>query len=303
MPRHFRTLFDLGDNLANVLARAHELKRLRGTSAHPKPLSGKSVVLIFEKASTRTRLSFEIGVHELGGYAVVIMAKDSQLGRGEPLADTAKMLSGYAHMVMYRTFGHERIEALAEHATIPVINGLSDTFHPCQLLADLMTTQEEFGADLRARKVAWIGDGNNMAHSWLNAAALLGFELRVATPEGYDCAPEVVRAAQARGANVVFTRSPTEAANGADVVTTDVWSSMGQEAEHEQRARAFASFLVDEKLMQCATPDAIFLHCLPAHRGEEVTNGVIDGARSRIFAEAENRLHGQKALMEYLVSG
>ncbi|MDH5492454.1 MAG: ornithine carbamoyltransferase [Myxococcales bacterium] len=300
---HFRTLEDLGaEGILGVLDRADALKRLRGTSAHPRPLAGRSVVILLEKASTRTRLSFEIGVAELGGTPLTLIAKDTQMGRGEPLADTARMLSGYAHAVVYRTFGHDRVEELAANATIPVINGLSARYHPCQLLADLQTMREALGG-IEGKRVAWIGDGNNMAHSWMLAAALLGFELRVASPEGYAPEREVLeRAAAIGGGRVLLTQDPAEAAEGADVVTTDVFASMGQEEEAKARLAAFAGFIVDPALMARAAEGAIFLHCLPAHRGEEVEAEVIDGPASRVWDEAENRLHAQKALLERLMA-
>lgn len=296
--RHFRTLLDLGDDLSRVLDRARVLKALRGTAEHPASLTGKSVVILLEKASTRTRLSFEVGIKELGGFPITMLAKDSQLGRGEPLEDTAKMLSGYAHAVVYRTHGHDRIETLAAHAKIPVINGLSDLYHPCQLIADLQTVRESF-EELSGVKVAWVGDGNNMAHSWILAAGLLGFELVLACPPGYTPDPSVL--AQAGGGRIKLVSDPQEATEGAHVVTTDVWASMGQEDEARARREAFAGFCVDDAMLAKAAPDAIFLHCLPAHRGEEVTGEVIDGPHSRVWSEAENRLHGQKALLEWVM--
>lgn len=309
MPRHFLTLLDLGrDDLAHVLARGKELKRLRGTPDHPRPLAGKSVAIVLEKASTRTRVSFDVGVHELGGHPITLLAKDTQLGRGEPIEDTAKMLSGFVHAIVHRTFGHDRVRALAEHASVPVINGLCDRFHPCQLLADLMTVQEELGTeDLRGVPAAWIGDGNNVAHSWMLAAALTGLDLRLACPDGFRPDPAILgmaerAAAESKsGGRIRVVHQPREAAKGARVVTTDVWASMGQEEQAVARARVFAGFEVDAALMSLADPRAIFLHCLPAHRGEEVAADVIDGPASRVWAEAENRLHGQKALLELLL--
>lgn len=299
----FRTLLDLNrEQLDALLDRAIELKRLRGTAEHPRPLEGKTVAILLEKASTRTRISFEVGVYELGGMPLTLVARDTQLGRGEPIEDTAKMLSGYVHGVAYRTFGHDRIEALAGSASIPVINALSDDFHPCQLLADLQTIREELGKPLESIKVAYIGDGNNMAHSWMLAAAQFGFELRLACPAGFDPKDSVMELARSTGrGSVTVTRSPEEAVRGVDVVTTDVWASMGQEDEAARRREAFKGYCVDEALMRQAAADAIFLHCLPAHRGEEVAAEVIDGPQSRVFAEAENRLHAQKALMELLI--
>lgn len=308
MTRHFLSLQDLEHKtLDSIVDRAIELKRQRGTDAHPSPLRGKSIALVFEKASTRTRISFEVGVQELGGYPLVIAARDSQLGRGEPIEDTARMLSGYAHGVVYRTHGHERLETLRDHSNIPVINGLSDRFHPCQLLADLQTLKEEYGK-LRGLRVAWIGDGNNMAHSWILAAAMVGIELRLACPIGYVPDPEIVNTGQALakqlglGGNIVVTQDPHHACDGVDVVTTDVWTSMGQEAENSARLRAFSGFGVDAHLMSAARSSAIFLHCLPAHRGEEVTAEVLEGPQTRVWPQAENRLHAQKALLDHIFS-
>ncbi len=304
--RHFRTLLDLSrDELASILRRARVLRARRGAPDEPKALAGKSVAIIFEKASTRTRVSFEVGVFELGGLPVTLIARDTQIGRGEPIEDTARMLSGFVHAIVCRTFGHDRIEALAEHASVPVINALTDDYHPCQLLADLQTVGAAFdrdGADLAGLRVAWIGDGNNMAHSWINAAALTGLELTLACPEGYRPSPAIVERARERGARLRIVADPREAAAGAHVVTTDVWASMGQEDEAAERRRAFAGYLVDASLMRLADPSAIFLHCLPAHRGEEVAAEVIDGPQSRVFEEAENRLHAQKALLEWLMA-
>ena len=302
MTRHFLTIYDLSrDELFTVLDRAEELKALRGTPAHPQPLQGKSVAVVFEKASTRTRLSFEVGIHELGAQPVTLNSRDTQLGRGEPIEDTARMLSRYVHGVVYRTFGHERLEALARYSTIPVINGLSDQVHPIQLLADMMTIRENVGPALGDARVAWIGDGNNMAHSWIASAAVAGFELVLACPPGYQPDEQVLNDARAHGAKVRVVERPEEALEGVSVVATDVWASMGQEAEAKERERAFAGFIVDEAAMNRAASDAIFLHCLPAHRGEEVSAAVIDGSQSRVWDEAENRLHTQKALLEWLI--
>ncbi|MGE0790973.1 MAG: ornithine carbamoyltransferase [Sandaracinaceae bacterium] len=299
--RHFKTLRDLDRaELDALVRRAIELAALRGTPAHPRPLDGKTVVVLLEKASTRTRVSFEVGIHELGGLPLTLLAKDTQLGRGEPIEDTARMLSGYAHAVVYRTHAHERIEAFAAASRIPLINGLSDAYHPCQLLADLATIRARLGR-VEGLTAAWIGDGNNMAHSYINAAVLAGFALRLACPEGYDPDPAIVEAARRDGARIDVLRSPREAVRGADVVTTDVWASMGQEEEAAARMRAFASYQVDAALMAEASSEAIFLHCLPAHRGEEVSAEVLEGPRSAVWQQAEYRLHAQKALLELLV--
>lgn len=301
-PRHFLTIADLTqDELIRLLDRASALKALRGAPEHPKPLDGKSIAIVFEKASTRTRLSFEVGIHELGASPITLISKDTQLDRGEPIEDTARMLSGYVHGVVYRTFGHDRLERLARASTVPVINGLSDRFHPCQLLADLMTVRQSFGPSLKEVRVAWIGDGNNMAHSWIASAAVAGFGLTLACPAGYQPDAEILANARAGGADVRLVERPEEAVDGANVVTTDVWASMGQEGEAKQRRKAFSGFLVDDAMMEQAEPQAIFLHCLPAHRGEEVSASVIDGVQSRVWDEAENRLHTQKALLEWLV--
>jgi ornithine carbamoyltransferase len=306
MTRHFRTLRDLSrDELLALVQRAIELKRLRGTAAHPKPLLGKSVGILLEKSSTRTRISFEVGIYELGGLPITLKAGDIQLGRGETIEDSARMFSRFLHAVVFRTSTHDRIERLAANSTVPVINGLCDTHHPTQLLADLQTVQENLG-HLEGVHVAWVGDGNNMANSWIEAASLLGFELTLAVPAGYEPDASILKAAQQgpRGRVTVFTGpgAVERAIQGADVVTTDVWVSMGQEGESGQRNEVFTDFTVDAKRMRLAKPNAIFLHCLPAHRGEEVAGEVIDGPWSRVWDEAENRLHAQKALLELLVT-
>jgi ornithine carbamoyltransferase len=273
--------------------------RMKSGEYRERPLEGKTLAMIFTKSSTRTRVSFEVGTLQLGGHALFLSSRDIQLGRGEPIRDTARVLSRYVDAIMIRTFAHEDVEELARYASIPVINGLTDLLHPCQIMADLLTMRENFGVELSELKVAWIGDGNNMAHSWLNAAYRLGFELRLACPEGYRPDPAILE--RARGAaNIVLTDDPREAARGADVVNTDVWASMGQEEEAAERAAAFAGYCVDDALMQLTSDRSIFLHCLPAHRGEEVTDEVMEGARSRVFDQAENRLHVQKAIMAKL---
>ena len=291
--RDFLSIADFSsDELIELLNRARRLK----VGEDHSQLTGKSLAMIFRKSSTRTRISFEVGMTQLGGHALFIFDRDSQIGRGEPIHDTAKVLSRYVDGIMIRTFGHEEVEELSQHSSVPVINGLTDLLHPCQVVADLQTVAEEFGPNYPERTVAWIGDGNNMANSWLNAAYRLGFSVRLACPEGYDPDPSIFKRAEEM-ADILLTRDPFEAVQGADVVTTDVWASMGQEEEARERMGAFAGFSVDDALMGQAIPDAIFLHCLPAHRGEEVSSSVIDGTQSRIFNEAENRLHAQKAIL------
>ena len=285
--------------LYEVLALARDMKR--GTYSG-RPLAGKTLAMIFEKSSTRTRVSFEVGAFQLGGHALFLSSRDIQIGRGEPLKDTARVLSRYVDMMMVRTFAHANVEELARYASVPVINGLTDLLHPCQVVADLQTIQENFGDDLSRLKVAWVGDGNNMANSWVNAAYRLGFEIRLACPDGYQPEPVILERAR-RETSVILTTDPREAVEGAHAVNTDVWTSMGQEEEAAQRKRAFAGYFVDNALMARAAADAIFLHCLPAHRGEEVAEEVIEGPQSRVFDEAENRLHAQKAIMATLMGG
>ncbi len=275
--------------------------RMRRGDYRAKPLAGKSLAMIFMKSSTRTRVSFEVGAFQLGGHALFLSPRDVQLGRGEPIADTARVLSRYVDGIMIRTFAHADVEELARYATVPVINGLTDLLHPCQVLADVLTIRQQLGT-YEGKRVAWIGDGNNMANSWINAAYRLGFELTLACPEGYDPDRAILDRARAQG-NVRLVRNPREAVEGAHAVNTDVWASMGQEEEQKERARAFAGFTVDAALMRRAHRNAIFLHCLPAHRGEEVTADVIDGEQSRVWDEAENRLHIQKAIMAILIGG
>ena len=299
MKRDFLEIPDFSaSEIDNLLGLAERMK----TGAYSaKPLAGKSLAMIFTKSSTRTRVSFEAGTSQLGGHAMFLSSRDVQLGRGEPIADTARVLSGYVDGIMIRTYAHSDVVELAKHATIPVINGLTDLVHPCQVLADLLTMKQSLG-DYKKKRVAWIGDGNNMANSWINAAYVLGFELRLACPEGYDPDPEILKRGMTR-ASIIVTRDPAEAAESADVVNTDVWASMGQEDEQLQREKAVAGFPVSSKLMSRANKEAIFLHCLPAHRGEEVQADVIDGKQSRVWDEAHNRLHVQKALMAVLMGG
>ncbi len=274
---------------------------MRRGDYHRKPLAGKSLAMLFMKSSTRTRVSFEVGAWQLGGHALFLSPRDIQLGRGEPIADTARVLSRYVDGIMIRTFAHRDVEELARYADVPVINGLTDLLHPCQVLADLLTVRQHLGT-WEGKRVAWVGDGNNMANSWINAAYRLGFELILACPPGYDPDREILERAQ-RVAPVKVVRDPAEAVAGADVVTTDVWASMGQEEEQAARRAAFAGYTVDARLMAQAKSSAIFLHCLPAHRGEEVAAEVIDGPQSRVWDEAENRLHIQKAIMAVLMGG
>jgi len=276
-------------------------ERMRRGEYRDKPLTGQSLAMIFMKASTRTRVSFEVGAWQLGGHALFLSPRDVQLGRGEPIADTARVLSRYVDGIMIRTFAHAEVEELAKYASVPVINGLTDLLHPCQVLADILTIRQRLGGT-DGRKIAWIGDGNNMANSWINAAYRLGFDLTLACPEGYDPDPAILKRAQAV-ANVRVVRDPAEAAQGADVVNTDVWASMGQEEEQAVREKAFAGYIVDSALMERAKAGAIFLHCLPAHRGEEVAADVIDGPQSAVWDEAENRLHVQKAIMANTMGG
>jgi ornithine carbamoyltransferase len=274
---------------------------MRAGAYTKKPLAGKSLAMIFLKSSTRTRVSFEVGTWQLGGHALFLSSRDVQIGRGEPIPDTARVLSRYVDGIMIRTFAHADVEDLAQYSDVPVINGLTDLLHPCQVLADVLTIRQRLGT-YEGKKVAWIGDGNNMANSWINAAWRLGFELTLACPEGYDPDPAILKRAQG-GGKVRLVRDPNEAASGAHVVNTDVWASMGQEEEQQQREKAFAGFTVNAALMKRAARDAIFLHCLPAHRGEEVSADVIDGPQSCVWDEAENRLHIQKAIMAALIGG
>ncbi len=301
-PRGFLTLGDVPTKTWPALFdRAAFLKKNRNQTT----LAGKAVALVFEKASTRTRVSFEVGVYELGGHGVVLTSQGSQIARGEPIEDTARVLSGYCHAIVLRTFGQERVAQLAKWASVPVINGLSDQHHPCQVATDLFTVREHF-RKIDGIKYAWIGDGNNMAASWIEAAGIFGLELVLACPEGFGPDPEILNAARSAQAShgrgsITVTTDPKEAARGAHVVSTDVWASMGQEDDAARRRVAFAGYCVDTALMSLAASDAIVLHCLPAHRGEEITGEVLDGPRSLAWVQAENRLHIGKAILEYVV--
>ena len=275
--------------------------RMKRGAYRKKPLAGKSLAMIFTKASTRTRVSFEVGAWQLGAQALFLSPRDVQLGRGEPIADTARVLSRMCAGIMIRTFAQADVEEFAKVADIPVINGLTDEHHPCQIAADLLTVCEALGT-YHGKRIAWVGDGNNMANSWLDAASVLGFELRLACPEGYDPAAKSLARAR-KHAKVMLTRDPREAVEGAHAVNTDVWASMGREEEQARRTAAFKGFIVDKALMARAAKEAIFLHCLPAHRGEEVAESVIDGRQSRVWDEAENRLHVQKSIMATLMGG
>lgn len=301
--RDFLTLADYTtEEIAYLLDLAIKLKEQRKSGNVEQPLKGKTLGMIFEKSSTRTRVSFEAGIYQLGGTGLFLSSKDIQIGRGEPISDTAQVLSGYLDGIMIRTFSQAVVEELAEFSSIPVINGLTDLYHPCQVLADMQTIQEVKGK-LDGIKVAYIGDGNNMAHSLMIGAAKMGMDISIAAPEGYQPEKSITNKAKSIAAKseIVVTESPLEAIKDADVIYTDVWASMGQESEQQQREKAFAGFQVNEELVAHAKSDAIFMHCLPAHRGEEVTAEIIDGKHSVVFQQAENRLHAQKALMTALM--
>jgi ornithine carbamoyltransferase len=300
-PKHFLQFKDLArDELEHVFERTRWIKARFKRYEQYWPLVDRTLVMIFEKQSTRTRLSFEAGMHQLGGAAIFLSTRDSQLGRGEPVEDAGQVISRMCDIVMIRTFEQSIVERFARHSRVPVINGLTDEFHPCQILADIYTYLEHRGP-IAGRTVAWIGDSNNVCHTWLQAAEVLGFTVHVSTPPGYGVDP--ARAGLQSTGHYREFADPVEAVRGADLVTTDVWTSMGFEAESEARKRAFARWQVDGTMMRAAKPDALFMHCLPAHRGEEVAAEVIDGPQSVVWDEAENRLHAQKALMEYLVLG
>lgn len=300
-PRHFLELKDLSrDELEHVFMRSQRIKARFKAYERYWPLQDRTLVMIFEKASTRTRLSFEAGMHQLGGAAIYLNTRDSQLGRGEPVEDAAQVISRMGDMVMIRTFEQAIIERFAKNSRVPVINGLTNEYHPCQILADIFTFIEHRGA-IQGKTVAWIGDSNNVCNTWLQAAEVFDFKVHVSTPPGYEVEPERVGLNGTQ--HFAQFADPMEAAHGADLVTTDVWTSMGFEAENEERMRDFADWQVDAEMMHIAAPNALFMHCLPAHRGEEVAAEVIDGPQSVVWDEAENRLHTQKALMEFLLLG
>ena len=296
-----RVLDVTGRELLALLASGREWKRRGNRPGGPRPLEGKTLAMIFQKASTRTRVSFEVGMTRLGGRTIFLSPEDTQIGRGEPVRDTARVLSRYVDGIVVRTYRQETVEEMAEWASVPVINGLTDDHHPCQVLADLMTALER-GIDLRRMKAAFIGDGNNVANSWVEAAHLLGFSLRIASPKGFEPDADVLREAAAGGKGEVrIVRDPADAAKGADVVVTDVWTSMGKEKERRRRLQAFRGYRVDAGLLRNARKGAIVMHCLPAHRGEEITDDVIEGPQSAVFDEAENRMHVQIALLAKLI--
>ena len=299
--KHYLQFSDLtADEYAWLFERAAVIKKKFKAYEKYHPLADRTLAMIFEKASTRTRVSFEAGMYQLGGSVLNLTTGDSQLGRAEPVEDTARVISRMVDIVMIRTFGQERINTFAEYSRVPVINGLTNEFHPCQILADIFTYIEHRGS-IKGKVVAWVGDGNNMANTWLQAAELLGFKVHLSTPTGYEV-DQAVAGIRSTDSYKVF-KDPMEACRGADLVTTDVWTSMGYEAENEARKKAFADWCVDTDMMRAAKPDALFMHCLPAHRGEEVEADVIDGPQSVVWDEAENRMHAQKALMEFLLLG
>ena len=295
---NFLSLLDISaQTLRDLITRAIELKAMHKARTLHEPLKNRVLAMVFDKSSTRTRVSFEAGMAQLGGTAIFLSPRDTQLGRGEAIEDSARVLSRMADIITIRTFKHETIERFADYSEVPVINALTDLYHPCQLLADMQTWFEHRG-DMRGKTAAWIGDGNNMCHSYINAARQYGFTLNIACPEGYDPEKSILQAA---GSSAVIIRDPAEAARGSDLVVTDVWASMGQEQEQALREKAFAGYQVDSSIMEAAADDALFMHCLPAHRGEEVAADVIDGPNSVVWDEAENRLHAQKALLEHLL--
>ncbi|HMB16473.1 MAG TPA: ornithine carbamoyltransferase [Pelovirga sp.] len=302
MKKDFLSLSDWSlDDLEAIFALARDLKAKQQQRIPHRLLEGKTLAMIFEKSSTRTRVSFEAGMFQLGGHALFLHSGNTQMGRGEPIRDSAKVMARYCDGVMIRTFAHSIVEEFAAHSSVPIINGLTDLNHPCQLMADLFTVSEH-RSNYRDLAYCWIGDGNNMVNSWINAAGVFGFELRIATPQGYEPDAGVVEKARQAGARVILTNDPREAASGADILNTDVWASMGQEEEQQIRAKAFSGFQINNELLSIANKEALVMHCLPAHRDEEITNEVMEGSQSIIFDEAENRLHVQKAIMATLMA-
>jgi ornithine carbamoyltransferase len=302
MTRHFLKLRDYSKaELDQLLVLAAELKAKQKSGVEHHLLKGKTLAMIFEKASTRTRISFEVGMFQLGGHGLFISSGNSQMGRGEPIKDSARVMARYCDGVMIRTFGQEIVDEFARFSSVPVINGLTDLYHPCQIMADLQTVIEQKGG-YKGLKFAWVGDGNNMANTWIEAAAILGFDLALACPQGYEPDREVWEWAQANSSSsITITEDPEEAVRDADVINTDVWASMGQESEQKQREQAFQGYCVDDRLMELTRSGSIVLHCLPAHRGEEISDSVIEGKHSVVWDEAENRLHIQKAIMATLM--
>lgn len=296
--RHFLTLNSLSrDELMSIINRAEQLKKQFIKKNYESTLSGRVLGMIFEKSSTRTRVSFEAGMAQLGGHGIYLAPTGTQIGRGEPIEDTARVLSKMVDCIMLRTFEHEKIEKFAAYSDVPVINALTDSFHPCQLLADLLTYHEARGS-IEGKKVVWFGDGNNMCHSYMNAAKICDFQLTVACPEGFEPDAEILASTKD---NVVIERDPNQAAKNADLIVTDVWASMGQEEEQVERMKKFAKYQVNSDIMELANVEALFMHCLPAHRGEEVSENVLEGPQSVVWEEAGNRLHSQKALLEFLL--
>ena len=302
MKKDILSILDLSKKeFEEVISLAADLKKKRSKGDIDELLHKKTLGMIFEKSSTRTRISFEVGMFELGGHAIFLNPHDMQLGRGEEVKDTARVLSRYLSAIMIRSFYHSTVEEIAKNATIPVINGLSDKEHPCQILADVLTIKENFGEDLKSLKIAWIGDGNNVCNSLLLSSAYTGFEVNVSTPKGYEPDSDIIKSAKKNGAKIKFHDNPQDAVKDCNVVYTDTWISMGSEDEKDIRLKAFAGFCVNEELMQKASDNAIVMHCLPAHRGEEITDGVIEGKQSVVWSQAENRLHAQKALLVKLL--
>lgn len=300
LKRDFTKLLDISEEEGYyLLKRSRVLKKIRLSRDDFKPLKDKNLAMIFEKASTRTRVSFEVGMRELGGNAIFLSPGETQIGRGEPIKDTARVLSRYIDAIMIRTYSQDNVEELARWATVPVINGLSDFYHPCQVLADLFTIEEHKG-DIHGVKIAYIGDGNNMANSWIEAAILFGLDLSIASPQGYEPDRLLLKQAE-QNKGFLFTNNPADAVDGADVVNTDVWASMGQESEKEERRKAFVGYRVDTTLLAHAKKDVIVMHCLPAYRNEEITEEILEQYHEVIFTQAENRLHAQKALLEWLI--